>query len=104
MVCSYSEYASILLTRHLAQVVVSSHKSGCLEYHIATMAFSGLVFCLSFKKRCFDYKIILAFSYLIVIRYKRKIKEKDSELDKLRGECDELRAAEIRALKVNKCS
>jgi len=37
-----------------------------------------------------------------VARYKRKIKEKDSELDKLRGECDELRAAEIRALKAKK--
>lgn len=37
-----------------------------------------------------------------VARYKRKIKEKDAELDKLRRECDELRAAEIRALKAKK--
>jgi len=35
-------------------------------------------------------------------RYKRKIKEKDSEMAKLRKECDELRAAEIRALKAKK--
>ena len=35
-------------------------------------------------------------------RYKRKQKEKDSELAKLRKECDELRAAEIRALKAKK--
>ena len=34
-----------------------------------------------------------------VLRYKRKLKEKDSEMTKLRKECDELRAAEIRALK-----
>ncbi|XP_023342081.1 E3 ubiquitin-protein ligase Bre1 [Eurytemora carolleeae] len=37
-----------------------------------------------------------------VARYKRKQKEKDSELAKLRKECDELRAAEIRALKAKK--
>jgi len=37
-----------------------------------------------------------------VARYKRKMKEKDAELDKLRRECDELRAAEIRALKAKK--
>ena len=35
-------------------------------------------------------------------RYKRKIKEKDSEISKLRKECEELRAAEIRALKAKK--
>merc|ERR1711922_133740 len=34
-----------------------------------------------------------------VTRYKSKVKEKDGELDKLRRECDSLRAAEIRALK-----
>ena len=38
----------------------------------------------------------------IFSRYKRKQKEKDSELAKLRKECDELRAAEIRALKAKK--
>jgi len=37
-----------------------------------------------------------------VTRYKSKVKEKDGELDKLRRECDSLRAAEIRALKAKK--
>ena len=35
-------------------------------------------------------------------RYKSKVREKDTELEKLRRECDSLRAAEIRALKAKK--
>jgi len=37
-----------------------------------------------------------------VTRYKSKVREKDTELEKLRRECDSLRAAEIRALKAKK--